>query len=385
MTTDRLDLDLLAAPALAVLGGVFALVLSSSPGVGMLCAALLLAGGGLAWWRGRLRERRAAQEQAQWMAGVGAFSAQLAPVWSRHIESSREQTEVAIAELSARFSAIVQRLDRTAQPSGGSGGLSQDAAADAVYAQSQQQLEQLIGSLREAMRGKAQMLGKVEELQRFVEELQEMAGAVSRIAQQTNLLAINATIEAAHAGERGRGFAQVAQEVRSLSKMSGETGQRITDRVRAIHLAIGEARAAAEASRQQEQHVITDSEGRIEHVLGAFLQLTSGLAQSAQVLREEGRQIQQEINDSLVQLQFQDRVSQVLSHVRDNIQRFPSVVQEHSDRQAQGGRLEPLQAQGLLDELAATYAMDSERHLHSTATSGPARSAPAPHDEVTFF
>ncbi len=385
MTTDRLNLDLLAAPALSVLGGVFALALSSFSGVGMLCAALLLAGGGLAWRQARLRERRAAQAQAQWMADVGAFSAELAPVWSRHIESSREQTEVAIAELSARFSAIVQRLDRTALPSGGAGALSQDAAADAVYTQSQQQLQQLIGSLREAMQGKAQMLVKVEELQRFVEELQEMAGAVSRIAQQTNLLAINATIEAAHAGERGRGFAQVAQEVRSLSKMSGETGQRITERVRAIHLAIGEARVAAEASRQQEQHVITDSEGRIEQVLGAFLQLTSGLAQSAQVLREEGRQIQHEINDSLVQLQFQDRVSQVLSHVRDNIQRFPSVVQEHGDRYARSGRLEPLQAQGLLDELAATYAMDSERSLHSTAGSGTSGSAPAPHEEVTFF
>ena len=88
-----------------------------------------------------------------------------------------------------------------------------------------------------------------------------------------------------------------------------------------------------------------------------------------------------------MQLQFQDRVSQVLSHVRDNIRRVPGVLQEHRDRYARSGELGPLDAQGLLDELEATYAMDSERHLHSAATSGPAGGAPAPapQEEVTFF
>jgi methyl-accepting chemotaxis protein len=76
------------------------------------------------------------------------------------------------------------------------------------------------------------MLGKVQGLDRFIQELHEMAADVAKIAQQTNLLSLNAAIEAARAGELGRGFAVVAKEFRMLSLQSGDTGRNIAAKVR---------------------------------------------------------------------------------------------------------------------------------------------------------
>ena len=61
---------------------------------------------------------------------------------------------------------------------------------------------------------------------------------IEDIASQTNILALNAAIEAARAGEHGRGFAVVADEVRQLSIVSGQTGQKIQDKVLHIGNAI---------------------------------------------------------------------------------------------------------------------------------------------------
>jgi methyl-accepting chemotaxis protein len=375
-------LNLFAAPAIGVLGGTatFSVATGSATGVacGVLLAGLGIAAGRLAW----RAERHASQEVRHFLQAQHTFSARLAPVWSGQIEASRSQMESAIAALTVRFAGIVDKLDKTLRPAGNPSAASDGDAAAAVYAKSQEQLQTVVASLRDAMNSKAEMLAKVQGLQGFVAELQDMAEAVSRIAQQTNLLAINATIEAAHAGENGRGFATVAQEVRSLSKTSGETGRLIAGKIEVINAAIASTRSAAEESGRQETQAMADSESRIRGVLADFGGLTNSLADSAEQLRSQSRGIQTEVHEALVQLQFQDRVSQILGHVRTNIERLPEVVQGHCANCERDGELQPLQADGLLCELEATYAMADERDTHQ---GGKAPADKAPHDEITFF
>lgn len=377
----------LMPPALGLLGGIASVALSGSSLMGWACAVPLLGLGAWSGWLIRQAQQGAHEQVKAYLTGQHDFSAHLAPVWSAHIESSRSQMEEAISALSARFAGIVAKLGQTLHQSSNSNGSANDAAAQAVYSASQEQLQRIIASLREAMDSKAQMIGKIQDLQGFIGELQDMAEGVSRIAQQTNLLAINATIEAAHAGESGKGFAQVAQEVRALSTMSGETGRLIAGKIAAINAAIDETRRAAEATRTQESQVMSDSEERIRDVLSRFHGLTDTLASSTEYLRSESRDIQSEVNEALVQLQFQDRVSQILGHVRDNINRMPQVVQEHVSA-CDSGELQPLQAGSLLQELEATYAMASERNIHHHAgnkSPNAAAAAQAQHEEVTFF
>jgi len=239
----------------------------------------------------------------------------------------------------------------------------------------------VLDSLRTAMASNGVMREEVQNLHRFVDELRQMAAEVANIAAQTNLLAINAAIEAAHAGETGRGFSVLAQEVRKLSAMSGETGKRMADKVSLVADAIANARRSADASATREAASITGCEASISGVLDGFRGVTEALSESADVLKRESLGIQAEVGEALVQLQFQDRVSQVMTHVRQNMAKLPEQLEQSRIGYERDGVLVAVDSRALLAELEKTYAMAEERTTH-----GGGGAAGAPKDEeITFF
>ncbi|MEW5823773.1 MAG: methyl-accepting chemotaxis protein [Pseudomonadota bacterium] len=307
---------------------------------------------------------------------------ELAPVWARQIESARTKTEDAIIALTGRFAGIVERLESAVrasqEASSHAGGV--DGNLSAVFARSQRELGVVVASLRSALTDKAQMLEQVTSLQSFTEELKKMASDVATIANQTNLLALNAAIEAARAGAHGRGFAVVADEVRNLSALSGETGKRIGEKVEIINEAINRTFTVASQSTERDREAVTASEQRIHDVLDAFRGVTDRLNEASDRLRDESQGIRLEVAESLVQLQFQDRTSQILSHVRDNISALSSYLEVASEHHRATGTLEAPDFAHLLRELERTYAMAEERNAHSG--SGAHRSSD---DDITFF
>jgi len=95
---------------------------------------------------------------------------------------------------------------------------------------------QVINSLVQVSSSHAGLIKQLSGITDSVAELTSMAADVARLASQTNLLALNASIEAAHAGEAGRGFSVVAHEVRLLAAQSSETGNLIRDKVNSVKL-----------------------------------------------------------------------------------------------------------------------------------------------------
>jgi methyl-accepting chemotaxis protein len=318
---------------------------------------------------------------ATYLAGRERFGDAVLPIWCRHIENSRTQMEEAVADLAGRFSSIVDKLDNAVHVSSmdNKGGSSMPE----VFAKSERQLGSVVTSMKSAMTSKQAMLAQIKDLERFTRELRDMAEGVASIAAQTNLLALNAAIEAARAGPAGRGFAVVAQEVRNLSSRSAETGRNISNRVGLISGAILAASQAAEQSSEAEDKSMQSAEGMIESVLAEFRGITDALVQSSDLLKQESIGIQGEVGEALVQLQFQDRVSQVMAHVRENMELLPGLLRDNRDRYHAEQVLEPLDPDLLLRELQKTYAMAEEHAVHS----GSKHAAPAATeaDEITFF
>ncbi|NRR32111.1 chemotaxis protein [Oxalobacteraceae bacterium] len=315
------------------------------------------------------------------------FNDTVLPIWGRHIESSRSQMEEAVADLAGRFSNIVDRLDNALNVSSLDGQSGAKPLAE-VFSHSETQLGSVVASMQSAMSSKKAMLDQIKQLERFTRELRDMAEGVASIAAQTNLLALNAAIEAARAGPAGRGFAVVAQEVRLLSNRSAETGRNIANRVGLISDAILSTSQAAEQSSAREDQSLQSAEGMIAAVLNEFRTVTDALEESAALLKQESIGIQGEVGEALVQLQFQDRVSQVMTHVRENMELLPTVLREHRASYEQEHTLQPLDPLPLLGELQKTYAMAEEHAIHhGTAASSQSaqQAAPAAADEVTFF
>ncbi|EGJ11463.1 methyl-accepting chemotaxis protein [Rubrivivax benzoatilyticus] len=343
------------------------------------CALALVLAAVAGDWRAERGRRERDRLVAQWANAQQALGHELVPLWAAHVEGARAQTEAAVCALTERFGGIVSRLDTTLA-SAGSGG---DHGAAEVQLRSCRDLEVVIASLRRAMDGNTALRRAVQGLAPYVAELRSMAVEVSAIASKTNLLAINAAIEAAHAGPEGRGFGVLAQEVRKLSAQSASTGERIARDVDSISSAILKACGDAQLSETTETETLAASSQAIERVLTDFESVTRSLEDAAARLKADSQGIQAEVVESLVQLQFQDRVSQRLSHVRDNLEHLCRLA---SDVQGRDGEATPLDSKELLEELRRSYAMADEHaaELRRPAATEPRASAPA-EEAVTFF
>ena len=352
--------------------------------LGLLAAVAVLGFGGWGWSAGAaaalltaaglaLGLRSAAQDRvmeatiADYLSAQQEFGAQVAPVWSGHIESSREQMESAISSLSERFAGIVDKLDEAVHTASLETDIVEDADQGlvAVLNRSERELGAVVAAQQAGMSSMTGMLEKVENLGHFVAELKEMTTDVAKIAQQSNLLALNAAIEAARSGEHGRGFAVVAKEFRMLSQQSGETGKRIAEKVNVINDAIFSTCDVVRASVAQREDRVAAAEATIGTVLADFKGITDALLRSSNGLKEESIGIKSEIGQALVQLQFQDRVSQIMNHVKDNIAQFPDFLESHRQDYEQGGALLALDAQSFLTEMKKTYVMADQHAVHS--------------------
>jgi len=373
---------LLMPIALGCFGAIAVLAAAGLGAVPTALAVTLLIAGILMGRQLAASHRQTLASIQRYLLGQQQFGSEVAPIWSGHIETSREQMESAVVALSERFSGIVDKLDVAVNAASLETQLleDKDKGLVAVFDRSEKELGAVITSQRNAMDSMNKMLAQVQGMDRFIAELQEMAADVAKIAQQTNLLSLNAAIEAARSGEFGRGFAVVAKEFRMLSAQSAETGKRIADKVSVINTAIVDTCDIVRASVKDEDGSMHTTQASIEHVLADFRNVTDALQRAGDLLKDESVGIKTEVGEALVQLQFQDRVSQIMSHVKDNIAQLPKFLQAHEAQFTSHGVLEQLDSRSLLTELKQSYVMADQHVVHAGA-----KVATNSNTEITFF
>jgi methyl-accepting chemotaxis protein len=292
---------------------------------------------------------------------------QTLPVLSRQIESSNIQTEESITGLSQGFSGLSSRLGEVISASQSrSENLGDGHGMISLFSVSRDSLQSVIDSLESSLSLENRLLNEVQGLATQAYELNEMAGAVGQIADQINLLALNAAIEAARAGEHGRGFAVVADEVRKLASMSAETGQQMIEKVSNIGDAVSDTLKQAENSISHNRLAVDDGKGTIESVFARLQGTIETLQDDSTSLRSASEYIRDEISGVIVNLQFQDRVSQILNHAMNDISGIASKVNTSHRQRIENGVLNPVDYEVHAQEMAAAYTTDEQRHNHTS-------------------
>lgn len=282
------------------------------------------------------------------------------PIWSRHVETAREQTESAISGLTQRFGQLVERMESAVKASREASG-GKDAA---FFEQGETILHQVVEALQTSQTRREAMRNEVFHLGDYLSELLGMTAEVQSMASQTNLLALNAAIEAAKAGQAGRGFAVVADAVRSLSAQARDTGRHMAEKVENINSAIARTLKSAKAEAQEDAEAVGRSEQLIHQVVSGFGQVLQQLTQSTLHLQQEGEGIRKEITAMLVELQFQDRTSQILRQVRKSMAELGELAQRQQEAEARGETLAALNVADWLEKMTHGYAMLEQQANH---------------------
>ncbi|QEI08085.1 methyl-accepting chemotaxis protein [Pigmentiphaga aceris] len=346
---------------------------------------LLMLAGALMWrtrahaWLAHAREVQAsanlaAQENAEQLslAAEGA-SRQLGEVWGDLIEVARVETETSINELTNRFAIIVSSLEQSIRVADDS--MQGDAVA-AVEEHGRAELAGLIAELRESCSRERVMRDRVEALAARIEQLREGADSVQAVAKSATLLSLNAAIEAARAGNSGSGFSVVAAEMQRLSQASGELGVRMAATSAETIASISEAVEAVRDSVRASESAAAAAEQRVASVLDEYSGLTQRIAESGATLAREAHGVNESVSAAIVSLQFQDRTSQILCHVRDSVKRAPATV----FAPAAGAAVSTMDPAHELDALSSSYATEQERNVHAGRKTESSSAG-----EITFF
>jgi methyl-accepting chemotaxis protein len=312
------------------------------------------------------------------------FSARLdeaARTWTAHLGTAQGQMRDATEQLLQGFVQILGQLDeitRSEQPGDGSGrGLDRRAA---VLEHCESQLRGLLENFHSFVQSRDEVMQSVRSLSGASSHLRDMAEDVAKLARQTNLLSLNAAIEAARAGASGRGFAVVAAEVRRLSTESGDTGKRIGDQVNDFSGRMHEALTRAAQHTERDAGVIHASERTINEVVEQVDGAVSQLNERAAELAARGEAVRAQVEQLMVAFQFQDRVHQIMDQVAQSIGQGVARLQQALAAGAAPG------ADEWTALLSAGYTTDEQRAVGNGGNGGGARAASASSSsDTTFF
>jgi methyl-accepting chemotaxis protein len=348
------------AVILALAGASFFAGLPTLLGV----SVALLLGYWMGYWMGRAsvvgpsarpaEETRPRTEQAPTLEPVAVSSLESIPIWEfsqwsqsfgGQFDRSRDSVsrvkglvQSAVGELAASFAGM-NRLIQTQQASlqsllsnmGGEASLSSDISIEQISREVSATARALDGFARLVMQVSKLNMDVYFQVEDMAEELGRIASLVNGVewvARQTTLLALNASIEAAHVGEAGKGFQVVAGEIRSLAERSKQISRDIRQCTESAQCLVQLAQEGARSSASQDLSVLLQSKTRLDAIRiqmgGANERIISRMDEVSVI----SSHIREHTGAAVRSLQFEDISRQILEHVDEDLLALSSTLRD---------------------------------------------------------
>lgn len=254
-------------------------------------------------------------------------------------ETTRQRTDMLKNQSDENAEEIGRATENIVQMANSMGQLSESASGSAEVAQGSVVLaKQGAEAVETTIRGMNSMRDKIQETSKRIkrlgessQQIGEIVGLIDDIAEQTNILSLNASIQAAMAGEAGRGFAVVADEVQRLAERSAEATKQISELVGNIQADSNEAVVSMEESTREvvENTRLADEAGRalgeIENVSEELSTLIGAMANTANQQSEQATTV----SETMVKIrEVSTQTSETAAEAADSVGRLATLAQQ---------------------------------------------------------
>ncbi len=169
---------------------------------------------------------------------------------------------------------------------------------------------------------------KIDDMVQHMDDIFDLVSQVDSIAEETNVLAINAALEAARAGEAGKGFTVVASEVRLLSRNTKLLNEKIGDRVDSARAVIDDVRDAAREIASQDMSMALTAKGDVDEMLDRMRAMERRVSNTLDEVTEFADRVRTSADSATRTMPLEDVVEPLLGHLAQRVDGLRTLLEQ---------------------------------------------------------